>query len=119
MISQGGLTLPLRLLNGSCPFNKDRSELLLDSIGNIIETSLFQPTFTYQLGCRLNELLGEPNSHIVPSLAKMFIQEAITELDNRLSITRIATVTEGSSLIINIYMIDRLTGKELQYNTTI
>lgn len=119
MVKQVGLTIPLQLSGGSCPLTNSREELLLERIANIVETPKFQPKFSYRVGCRLSELLGEPTTDIIPMLAKQFVQSAFNELDCGVVVTEVTTSMVGSNLKINIYMIDKLTGKPLTYNTVI
>lgn len=119
MITQVGVTLPLKIVDGSCPLTNGRNELLLERVANIINTPLYQPQFSYKIGCRLYELIGEPATDIIPVLAKQFVQSSFNELDCGVIVTDVVTYRDNNKLTVNIYMVDKLTGEPLKYSTTL
>ena len=112
-----GFTLPLTDANHPLSTNSDDG--IFDSIENILGTILFQPLFSYQVGSRLYELLGEPNSNIIPALCKMFIKDAISLLDPRVKILDTTVTVDNANIYITINMQDITTGNNLTYNKTI
>lgn len=93
-----GLAFPI-VINSSGRAVIDNGLTLLESnLKNIIFYPYNQRLFNEKYGCRINELLDEPNDNITRTLIRTFIIESINNNETRISITdvRFINITQSS-----------------------
>lgn len=96
-----GLEFPLNLVNGSANLVRD-SKLIENSIKDILNTPKGTRFFLPQYGSRLRELTFEPNDDILIDLMNLFIIEAITKWEKRVSVDEVTFDVEESVVYCTI-----------------
>lgn len=81
-----GLTFPLQLDDSGKVVISGGSELIKSSIYNIVNWPYRHRYFLEEYGCRIDELLEEPNDSISFNLARRYIVDALNAWEKRIDI---------------------------------
>ena len=74
-----------------------------ESIDIILSTHVGERVYNYQFGCRIHELMFEPNNVRTQALAARYVEEALENFEHRINIVSVAAYSEDEkSLNINI-----------------
>lgn len=85
MAETTGLLFPLVLTSGRHTLVSG-SDLIQASIKTIITWALYTRFFNGEFGCRVNEVLEEPNDNILLKLTRKFIIDAISRWEKRVEL---------------------------------
>lgn len=81
-----GITFPIELTSEGRPPIEDNVKLINSSIMAILNWPYAHRFFNEAFGCRVSELLEEPNDDIVKTLISHFIVDALTTWERRIII---------------------------------
>lgn len=74
-----------------------------ESIDIILSTRIGERVYNYKFGCRVHELMFEPNNVRTQALAARFVKEALDNFEPRIIVTNVDAYSESEkSLNINI-----------------
>lgn len=74
-----------------------------ESIDIILSTQIGERIYNPEFGCRIQELMFEPNNARTHSLAQIYVKEALERFENRININKVEVYSEDEkSLSINI-----------------
>jgi len=98
-----GITFPFKVnSDGRLDIVNDES-LINSSIKNIVYWPKMHRFFNMKFGCRLEELLEEPDDNVGSTLASQFIFEAIETWEKRIKLTSIR-VLDSTEALVNIQL---------------
>ena len=74
-----------------------------ESIDIILSTRIGERIYNYKFGCKIHELMFEPNNVRTQSLAARYVEEALENFEHRIIITNVEAFSQDEkSLNINI-----------------
>ena len=74
-----------------------------ESIDIILSTFIGERVYNYKFGCRIHELMFEPNNVRTQALAARYVEEALENFEHRINILSVEAYSEDEkSLNINI-----------------
>ncbi|MBN2825411.1 MAG: GPW/gp25 family protein [Campylobacterales bacterium] len=80
-----------------------QEQLIRESLFIILSTKIGERVMNYDFGCKIHELMFEPNDTFTHAQAKMYIQEAIKKWEPRVMVDTIKIDTGAKNeLIIDI-----------------
>ena len=92
-----GLSFPLRLDDSGKVVITKNIDLIKSSIYNIVNWPYRHRFFLEQYGCRIEELLEEPNDYISFNLARRYIVDALNTWEKRIEISPSNITVERTS----------------------
>lgn len=111
-----GITFPFVLVNGAVKVD-DHPKLIDESIRSILSWGLGQRSFLPAYYSKLPELLGEPNDLVVASLARLFIVEAISTWETRITLLEVTIgMPTASKLTIQLHYRINATRQVKEFN---
>ena len=88
--------------NGSIRFASYESSVE-ESINIILSTRIGERVYNYKFGCKIHELMFEPNNVRTQALAARYVKEALENFEHRIDIVNVEAYSEDEkSLNINI-----------------
>lgn len=94
-------------------------QLIQQSLKNIIYTLLGQRIRQEGFGCRVHEVLEEPNNRVIQHLTSKFVTESILQWEPRLSFVKVESVSEFNKIEMEIhYKLANATDGEHIYSLT-
>jgi phage baseplate assembly protein W len=88
------------------------TEVIRSSIRNILFTKTGERVMLPEFGCRLRELVFEPNDNVLLTLARLYITEAINQWEPRVELTSINLSVNEEKLFISLAYVINLDGVE-------
>jgi hypothetical protein len=92
-----GIIFPITLNSLGRPDIETGIDLIRSSIKIILNWPYATRFFLNEFGCRIEELLEEPNDSIVKSLVKHFIVDSISNFEKRVELLEVSIVNPTSS----------------------
>lgn len=108
-----GLTFPIVIGNNGRPELKQGMELIKSSLNNIIYWPLKQRFFNDSFGCRVEQVLEEPDDSISHALIRQFIREAIYNWEKRVTIVDI-DINNSQPSKVDISLTIRIRGTKME-----
>lgn len=91
------MSSPIKLINGKAVLVSDKTGIE-EAVTTLLNTPIGSRLFLPEYGSRIEELLFEPNDAVVESLARMFIQEAISTWERRIKFKNTEFSRDGDTL---------------------
>lgn len=86
------------------------------SIVHILSTPVGLRFFVPEFGCRINELIFEPNDYILEDMLILYIKEALTRWEPRIKVLEIAPVVIEHNNTVPIHITYNLVNTNSVYN---
>lgn len=96
-----GILFPLEINSSGRPDYVNDSRLIVCSINQILNTPANTRFFNENFGCRINELLDEPNDGVSNTLLRAFIVECLTLYEPRIILNSVE-ITNYDLFKVNI-----------------
>lgn len=110
-----GVIFPLQLDDGGRLVISNTIELVNTSIKNILNWPERNRFFNEAYGCRIWELLEEPDDSLTKSLAKQFIVDSIEKWEKRVELVNSnITVLNSSETVINLSITYKLRSTKVE-----
>lgn len=89
-----GLVFPIEINAKGAAVTKSGFELIKSSIFTLLSWPKFNRFYEERFGCRIWEVLEEPNDLIAITLAESFIKESIEQYEKRIEVLEVSVITE-------------------------
>jgi phage baseplate assembly protein W len=91
-----GLKFPIEIDSKGAPVIVTGDELIKSSIRTIISYPKGFRFFNNEFGCRVEELLGEPNDDILSELVQLFIRDSISQYEKRIRVLEVQVTRKNT-----------------------
>lgn len=81
-----GILFPIQLNSSGRPDFVNDNRLIISSINQILNTPKNVRFFNENFGCRISELLEEPNDGVANTLLRAFIVECLSDYESRITL---------------------------------